>query len=88
MKIEKQNKPKKYYKAIKGDLVDELFAEYINKLNCPVPITRIGNNQYTFGTRKIYAKVINGKLVIRVGGGYMGIEEFMMYYGEQELTRI
>jgi len=81
-KIEKQNKPKKFYKAIKGDLVDELFAEYINKLNCPVPINRLGNNQYTFGTRKIYAKVINGKLVIRVGGGYMGIEEFMMYYGD------
>jgi hypothetical protein len=88
LKIEKQNKPRKFYKAIKGDLVDELFADYINKLNCPVPITRLGNNQYTFGTRKIFAKVINGKLVIRVGGGYMGIEEFMMYYGEQELTRL
>ena len=66
---------------MKGDIVDELFADYINRLNCPVPINRLGNNQYTFGTRKIYAKVINGQLVIRVGGGYMGIEEFMMYYG-------
>lgn len=87
-KIEKHNKPKKLYRAIRGDMVDELFADYINKLNCPVPIKRLGNNQYTFGTRKIFAKVINGKLVIRVGGGYMSIEEFMMYYGPQELTRI
>lgn len=31
---------KKLYKAVKGDMVDELFAEYINKLNCPVPISR------------------------------------------------
>jgi hypothetical protein len=53
----------------------------MNRLNCPVPIHRLGNNQYMFGTRKIFAKIINGKLVIRVGGGYMGIEEFMMYYG-------
>ena len=79
---------KKLYKAVKGDLVDEMFADYINKLNCPVPIKRHGNNQYTFGTKKIFAKIINGKLVIRVGGGYMGIEEFMMYYGQQELTRL
>lgn len=69
------------YRAVKGDLVDELFADYINMLNCPVPIIRLANNQYTFGAKKIFAKIINGKLVIRVGGGYMGIEEFMMYYG-------
>ena len=68
--------------------MDELFAEYINRLNCPVPIIRIGNNQYNFGSKKIAAKVINGKLVIRVGGGFMGIEEFMMYYGQQELQKI
>lgn len=86
-RIEK-NRPKKLYKAVKGDIVDEMFADYINKLNCPVPIKRLGNNQYTFGTKKIFAKIINGKLVIRVGGGYMGIEEFMMYYGQQELTKL
>lgn len=41
-----------------------------------------------FGTKKIFAKVINGKLVIRVGGGYMGVEEFMFYYGAQELNKM
>ena len=40
-----------------------------------------------FGTRKIFAKIINGKLVIRVGGGYMGIDEFMKHYGQQELDK-
>jgi len=81
-KLEKQQ-PRKLYRAVKGDIVDELFADYINRLNCPVPIKRLGNNYYTFGTKKIFAKIINGKLVIRVGGGYMGIEEFMMYYGQK-----
>lgn len=42
-KLERQA-PRKLYKAVKGDLVDELFAEYINQLNCPVPIKRLGNN--------------------------------------------
>ena len=34
-KLESQA-PRKLYKAVKGDLVDELFADYINRLNCPV----------------------------------------------------
>jgi hypothetical protein len=71
-----------------GDLVDELFADYINRLGCPVPVKRTGQSHYMFGTKKVSAKIINGRLVIRVGGGYMGIEEFMMYYGQQELQKI
>jgi hypothetical protein len=77
------NKPQKKvsYKAIKGDYVDQLLADWVNDNSCPVPIKRIGGGYYLFGTKKIYAKIINGKLVIRVGGGYMGIDEFMFYYG-------
>lgn len=40
-----------------------------------------------FGTKKIYAKIMNNKLVVRVGGGFMGIEEFISTYGESELNR-
>ena len=87
-KLESYSKPRKLYKAVVGDLVDELFADYINRLGCPVPVKRTGQNNYLFGTKKVSAKIINGRLVIRVGGGYMGIEEFMMYYGQQELQKI
>ena len=76
------------YKAAKGDNVDALLADWINKNQCPVPIKRMGGGYYMFGTKKIYAKIINGKLVIRVGGGYMGIDEFMFYYGAQELNKM
>ena len=41
-----------------------------------------------FGTRKIYAKIINGRLVIRVGGGYMNIEEFVAHHAQQELIKM
>lgn len=41
-----------------------------------------------FGTKKIFAKIINGQLLIRVGGGFMSIDEFMFYYGAQELNKM
>jgi hypothetical protein len=73
--------PRKLYCAVKGDLVDEQVGDYINKMNWDVPIQRLGNNTYSIGNRKILASLINDKLMIRVGGGYVGIEEFMMFYG-------
>lgn len=56
--------------------------------NCDVPIRKIGGGYYIFGTKKIYAKIMNGKLVIRVGGGYMVIDEFIATYGEIEKNKI
>lgn len=41
-----------------------------------------------FGTKKILAKIINGRLVIRVGGGYMNAEEFIEQYGKIEMMKI
>ena len=75
------------YCAMKGDAVDEYLAKYINLMQCKVPIKRLGNGYYLFGTRKIFAKIMNGKLVIRVGGGYMIIEEFIATYADQEINR-
>jgi hypothetical protein len=43
----------------------------------PIPIKRLGDGFYIFGTRKILVKLMNGKLVVRVGGGFMSIEEFL-----------
>ncbi len=48
----------------------------------------MGGGYYQFGSKKVYAKITNGKLLIRVGGGYMGIDEFMYYYGAPELNKM
>ena len=72
--------PKKrpdWYRPIKGDLVDEIMAKYFNGLQYPLPVKRLGDGFYMFGTKKIYAKLIAGKVVVRVGGGFMTIVEFM-----------
>ena len=41
-----------------------------------------------FGSKQILAKIINGKLVIRVGGGYMSADEFIDQYGKIELAKM
>ena len=87
--IKKQGnkKPNKNFNLKKGDMLDELLGNYVNETGCPVPIKRLGNGFYMFGSRKIFAKVLNGRLVIRVGGGYMVIEEFISSYAEGELRK-
>jgi len=47
------------YKAVQGDEVDELLAKYINSMEITLPIRRLEHGFYLFGTRKIFAKVLN-----------------------------
>jgi TfoX/Sxy family transcriptional regulator of competence genes len=82
-----ESPPKRNYKVAKGDQVDEMLGNWINTHGCEIEIRRLGGGFYMFGEKKIYAKIINGKLIIRVGGGYMNIDEFMQHYGMMELAR-
>ena len=75
-------KPKFKYIPVKGDKVDEKMAGYMNNFDMNVPMQRLGDGQYMFGTRKVYAKIMNDKLVVRVGGGFMLIDEFLPTYGQ------
>jgi hypothetical protein len=70
-------KAAKVYKPVKGDDVDELFAIHMNKASLNLPVKRLAPGKYLFGSKQILAKIINGKLVIRVGGGYMSADEFI-----------
>jgi hypothetical protein len=70
-------KAAKVYKAVKGDKIDELFAIHLNKAALNLPVKRLSEGKYLFGSKQILAKIINGKLVIRVGGGYMSADEFI-----------
>ncbi len=84
-------KPQKkldWYRPIKGDIVDELIAKYFNSLPKPMPVKRLGDGFYIFGTRKIFVKLVAGKLVVRVGGGFMSIGEFMEQYASMEFEKV
>lgn len=55
---------------------------------CSIKVIRTSCGKYMFGTKSVMAKVINGKLVIRVGGGYMGADEFIRTYGPMEMAKV
>lgn len=76
------------YTSDKSDKVDQMFALYINAVRCPVKLKRIAEGQYIFGTKKIYAKIQNEKLIIRVGGGFMMIDDFLATYTATELSKM
>ena len=61
-----------------NNMLSELPSEVVSEEEAETPDTpvkqiRIGEGSYTFGSKKITIRVLNGKLVIRVGGGYMMI---------------
>ena len=70
------------------DDLDRMMNDYLLQYNCSVPITRLGQGYYLFGTRQIFAKILNDKLVVRVGGGYMIFTEFLVQYSDIEIQKI
>ena len=68
---------RKRYSAIKGDPIDELMAQHINAQRFYVAIERLAEGTYMWGTKKFFAKIMNNRLIIRVGGGFMNIDEFI-----------
>lgn len=67
---------------------DKLFEIAISQFQCLVPVQKMDFGKYKFGTRVVLAKIVNGKLVIRVGGGYISVEEFLEKYAKIELARM
>ena len=43
---------------------------------------------YEFGSRKILVKVERGSIQIKVGGGFLGIDEFLDQYTPVELEKL
>lgn len=64
-----------------GDAIDGKLAQWINKNQDGDKyrqlFVREGEGVYQFGNKKVYVKVEQDKILIRSGGGYMTIEEFL-----------
>lgn len=79
------------YTAVKGDEVDQALADFLNnfqdKGKLQVMFIRLQPGIYSFGSKKVCIKVENGKIIIRVGGGYMRINDFLDTYTSTELDR-
>ena len=75
------NKMNLVYHPVDGDKVDKYLAEVLNdRRSGRMPkmfFVREAEGVYTYGKKKVYIKTDGKKLIIRVGGGYMSLDEFI-----------
>jgi DNA repair exonuclease SbcCD ATPase subunit len=80
------------YIPVKGDVVDRKLAEYINNFpdrqKLKIMFMRESDGVYQFGTKKVHVRVDKDKINVRVGGGYLSIDEFLDQYTPQELEKL
>ena len=66
---------------VKEDAIDKKLAEYINKapvgLRKQMKFVRESEGIYKYGKKRVFIKIENDLVIIRVGGGYLTIEEFI-----------
>ena len=80
------------YIPVKDDPVDTRLAEYINnypdRQKLKIMFMRESAGVYEFGSRRVMVKVDRDKINIKVGGGFLSIDEFLDQYTPQELEKL
>lgn len=80
------------YIPVKQDIVDKRLAEYINNFperqKLKILFMRESEGVYQFGTKRVAVKVEFDTIKIRVGGGYLSIDEFIDQYTPTELQKL
>eukprot|EP00347_Sterkiella_histriomuscorum_P008581 403344545 len=69
------------------DPVDQMLLDFQKSKNSDIMIKKLSSNNYLFGSRKIQTKVNNGILLVRVGGGFMTINNFYEQYSQMEIIK-
>lgn len=80
--------PKKEYKATKGDKVDETLARIVNGADIQLPIYRIGEGKYLLGTESKMCMIKGNSCVVRIGGGFQTLEEYLLSHQAAEIDKI
>jgi len=80
------------YIPMKQDHVDMKLAEFINnypeRQKLKIMFMRESDGVYQFGSKKVAVKVEKDQIKIRVGGGYLSIDEFLDQYTPIELEKL
>lgn len=73
-------------------MIDKKIADFINnypdRKSLKIMFVRESEGIYRFGTKRVGAKVEKDKISIRVGGGYLAIDEFIDQYTAIEVEKI
>lgn len=83
-------KQKVTYVPIKGDFIDNQLANFLNSMAvpCEVPFTRLEPGIYLFGSKRVVLRVENIGIVIRVGGGFIKLEDYINNQSVFEVGRM
>ena len=69
------------YIPVKADSTDKKLAEFINnypeRSKLKIMFMRESEGVYQFGTKRVAVKVEKDNIKIRVGGGFLSIDEFL-----------
>lgn len=80
------------YIPMQNDRTDQSLADFINGKQDSDKyrqlFVREGEGVYQFGTKKIFVKCEQDKILIRSGGGYISIEEFLNLYCQREMEAL
>lgn len=80
------------YIPVKQDHIDKKLAEFINnypeRSKLKIMFMRETEGVYQFGTKRVAVKVEKDTIKIRVGGGYLSIDEFLDQYTPVELEKL
>ena len=76
----------------KSDVIDQNLAEYINWSPYRHPLSQLfvreSEGVYQFGSKRTTMKYENTELKVRVGGGFLSIDEFVQQYMPLELEKL
>lgn len=80
------------YIPVKGDAIDKKLAEYINnypdRQKLKIMFLRETEGVYQFGTKRVLVKCEKDSIKIRVGGGFLSLDEFLDQYTPAELEKL
>lgn len=80
------------YIPVKDDPIDRRLADFINnypdRQRLRIMFYRESDGVYQFGTKRVNIRVENNKINVRVGGGYLSIDEFLEQYTPTELEKL
>ena len=80
------------YIPVKNDAIDKKLAEYINnypdRQKLKIMFMRESEGTYQFGTKRVMVRCVRDKIEIRVGGGYLSLDEFLDQYTPAELEKL
>ena len=80
------------YIPCKDSPVDKKLAEFINnypdRQKLKIMFMRESEGVYEFGSKRINVVVMRDKIQIKVGGGYLSIDEFLDQYTPEELAKL